>query len=71
MQNEHVANILAREMKRFGITAARLRRHARTVGVTGVRVDQVLAGRPGWLGKWTEAGIRDWIDMIRNAWLTA
>lgn len=30
MQNAYVAKTIAREMKRFGITPARLRRHARS-----------------------------------------
>lgn len=65
-----IAVDLRAEMDRFGITAARLRRHARTLGVTGVRVDEALRGEAGWLKAWTSGAVRDWVDMIRGAWLT-
>lgn len=66
-----IAVDLRAEMERFGITPARLRRHARTLGVSSVRVDEALRGEAGWLKAWNAGAVRDWVEMIRGAWLTA
>lgn len=59
------------ELTRFGITEARLRRHAwHSYRITRARVEAVLhRGDPGHLKEWTNDNLRDWIDMIRTAWL--
>jgi len=63
-----VAGKIRNEMKRWGISRPRLIRRARADGVTGVRVDQVLAGSPGWLGQWTTFAIEEWREKVRTAW---
>lgn len=67
-RRESVSEILVREMSRWGISKARLIRRARAVGVSGVRVEEALAGNPGWLREWSQGAIEDWIWMIRTAW---
>jgi hypothetical protein len=64
---ESVSAILQSEMSRWGISKARLVRRARSVGVSGVRIEQALAGDPGWLREWTAGALEGWVCMIRTA----
>lgn len=68
IRRDTISNLLQREMSRWGISKARLIRRARAVGVSGVRVEEALAGNPGWLREWSQGAIEDWIWMIRTAW---
>jgi hypothetical protein len=63
-----VASAIRREMKRLGITRPRLTRCAKAAGVTGARVNQALAGDPGWLKTWSHGALADWLEMVRTAW---
>lgn len=67
-----VQEMLRKELQRWGITEARLRRHVwRNYRIPRRRVEEVLHhGMPGHLKAWTTDNIRDWIDMIRTAWLS-
>lgn len=66
-----VQSILINEMHRWGITEARLRRHLwRSYQVSRPRLEAVLhRGDPGHLQEWTRDNVKEWIDMIRTAWL--
>lgn len=65
-----VAVTLRNEMDRFGITPARLRRHAwRLARISSERVDAALRGEAGHLRSWTDIGVRDWIELVQGAWL--
>lgn len=66
--NGHAAAILAAEMRRWGISRARLVRRAGASQVTETRVREALTGNPG-AGRrcWNEAMLRDWSEMIRTA----
>lgn len=62
---------IRREMSRFGITEARLRRHCwQSSKITRARVCEVLAGNPGWAREFNSAILADWIELVRTAWLT-
>lgn len=63
-----IAAMFAREMKRWGVSKARLTRRAREFQTPEIRVREALAGNPGRLGRWNEVAIDDWIRMIRTAW---
>lgn len=63
----HARAVILAEMKRWGISKARLVRRARAVGISRSRVEEALAGDPGWLKRWTFGAVDDWVWMIRTA----
>ena len=66
--NGHAAAILASEMRRFGISKARLIRRAKVSQVTAARVHEALTGNPGaGRTRWNELMLQDWSEMIRTA----
>lgn len=61
---------LARELARYGITEARLRRRCwRGDRIPARTVAARLNGDPGEHGQWTGGLLYDWVELIRTAWL--
>lgn len=65
--NGHVKAVLRHEMTRWGISRARLIRRARAAQVTERRVIEALEGNPGWIQRWTDVALNDWVEMIRTS----
>jgi hypothetical protein len=64
----YAANMIYREMNRWGISKARLVRRAKASQVTAKRVSEAMKGIPAaGASCWNEAMIQDWLEMVRTS----